>query len=1217
MKSHWKVIFRLTVLVTAIFITGLGGMDAWALPFDSINSTSDNSTTPPLTSVGEPAFVFSTQFQTFAANDLGMHCGDLDHRVASILPPFNVVHAQVVWKGATPVILTGTHTEIFYAAASNPQDPVAHVLPAPTVFKTNFWDLNPQGTGNTLAFDGYNPFYPPGILPLFPLVVDTGLPVPDTERLYLGDGQLVADQHSMPGLTSPYAVNTPQRFLRFNTNLPFFINFPFGYTLNSVRWFAAEGVPIAPFDDRGRKNNYPLMRAESRAAQGNSLGLPSGTPLASIDTVVPVSAEAECYRCHTSSRDGGNGEAACLPGVDPGCTVQGSLRSGVAFNVATADGDTPSNPLEVRREWAADLNIIRLHDAKFGTNHQNNTPVVCQRCHYSPALDLAHVGPLGPGDAAANGREQRIHQTNSRVLHTFHGWMGDLFPNDMPPPNDPRRLDPGTGKPVINTFVQDKLDQSCYQCHPGRNTKCLRGAMFNGGLICHDCHGGMLQVGNDFSINFSTSNPFPKGADLTRRIPWANEPGCQSCHTGDALTNLGLTDPNVIRSTDGIRLLRAYRTTDQSTAKPIVAQDRRFAENQTADGRQILYRLSKGHGGIFCQACHGSTHAEWPVHPESGTMIANDNMAALQLQGHTGKIIECNTCHGSTPPPLSLNGPHGLHPVNDQRWVDGHEDFLEGQSLDSCRRCHGAGGEGTVLSKTPVTRSLATEQGTVNLAAGTFVGCSHCHKNPLSTKSSPTPNPMTWATPPYQTGTNSISMVATTATDPSSPINYYFDFVGSPTGGLGGADSGWQAGTSYTNSNLRANHKYGYRVKAKDGVNNQTAYSTTQYAYTAIQAPIGITFGTVTATSIQVRSTNTPTGLSWGKSGLWIENTVDPTNNSGWKRDNTLWTSKSLKANTSYSFQAKARNGDGIETGYGPPASNYTRASLPGKAPFSDVTRTSIRANWTDNGNPPGTQYFCQNVTTKTDSGWITDTFWNSDNLACGVSYSFRVKAKNEEGIETGWTSLGSQSSVKCVLLLKPNGGEAIASGSNYNIQWEATPEAVSFDIFYSLDSGVSWLLTKKDERNTIYSWTVPKTTGNKKACLIRVVGYNAARTKKIGSDASDKPFTIEVVRLTSPNGGPPSLKQNDNINITWTANETTQPITKIQLSYTKDGGTTYNSIITLSGAYPPGDYIQPWTIPAVGTTPKTKCKVKVVLKDQKGVIRGSDVSDGFFTIEP
>jgi hypothetical protein len=462
-------------------------------------------------------------------------------------------------------------------------------------------------------------------------------------------------------------------------------------------------------------------------------------------------------------------------------------------------------------------------------------------------------------------------------------------------------------------------------------------------------------------------------------------------------------------------------------------------------------------------------------------------------------------------------------------------------------------------------------------------------------------------------------MVASTVTDPAPPISYYFDFVGSPTGGLGGKDSGWQPGTSYINSNLRANHKYGYRGKAKDGSNNQTAYSTTQYAYTAIQAPTGITFGTITPTSIQVRSTNTPTGLSSGSSGLFIENTTNATN-SGWKRSNSPWTSKSLTPNTSYSFQAKARNGDGIETDYGPSASKYTRANLPGKAPFSDVTRTSIRANWTDNGNPPGTQYLCQNLTTKTDLGWTTETYWDSNDLACSSSYSFRVKAKNQEEVETGWTSLGSQSTVKCVHLLNPNGGEIIPSGSSgYDIQWEATPVAESFDLFYSLDGGEGWTSIAKDVRNTIYPWTVPKTVGNKKACLVRVIGYDGTRTKKIGSDASDKPFTIEVVKLTSPNGGE-TLKQGDIIGdiIRWTAYETTKDIKKVQLFYTKDGGANWILIPpTLIGDYPPGDYSQPWIIPPVGTTPKTKCKVKVVLKDEKAVIRGTDVSDNFFTIEP
>ena len=90
-------------------------------------------------------------------------------------------------------------------------------------------------------------------------------------------------------------------------------------------------------------------------------------------------------------------------------------------------------PLAASKEWAADWNILRLHDAKHKTTLADATPVACQKCHYSPALDLAHLGPVGPG-ASANGKEQTIHRSNSRVIHTFHGNL-DLFKVTMPKPN--------------------------------------------------------------------------------------------------------------------------------------------------------------------------------------------------------------------------------------------------------------------------------------------------------------------------------------------------------------------------------------------------------------------------------------------------------------------------------------------------------------------------------------------------------------------------------------------------------------------------------------------------------------------------------------------------------------------------------------------------------------------------------------------------------------
>ncbi|HHP7236428.1 MAG TPA: CehA/McbA family metallohydrolase [Desulfobacterales bacterium] len=85
----------------------------------------------------------------------------------------------------------------------------------------------------------------------------------------------------------------------------------------------------------------------------------------------------------------------------------------------------------------------------------------------------------------------------------------------------------------------------------------------------------------------------------------------------------------------------------------------------------------------------------------------------------------------------------------------------------------------------------------------------------------PTPNPMTFASAPRANGESSISMTATSATDPSG-VEYYFECVST-----GCHDSGWQSSTSYTDSGLSAGTTYTYRVKARDNsVNlNETAYS--------------------------------------------------------------------------------------------------------------------------------------------------------------------------------------------------------------------------------------------------------------------------------------------------------------------------------------------------------------------------------------------------------
>ena len=684
-------------------------------------------------------------YAVFAVNDLGMHCSDQDFQIFSILPPFNVAHAQVIQKGtstAKPKLLTANEMDVYYMATSNPNDPAGSNSINTTsqngasVFKTNFWQqvTNSSGTLSTLGGAAYRSLYPStaalglcagapckSVLDLFePIPADLGLPVPDPAKL----PALAAGQQPMPSatnlspfVTAPYMANLPQKFDRFDTKLPFFAAFPFGTTVPSANWFAADGIPILPVDDLGRSNAYPMVKVHA-VAKGKT---PSAVNiLASLNIVLPVASEADCQTCHADPSDFGNGRATTF------ASITKYADNSTSWKIALAASSPGPQPLLN----AAKINILRLHDAKHGAKYSSSvtsgpTPclhgtepscldnrrrIQCSQCHYSPALDLAQAGPVNETQMGEAGRQQTRHISMSRAMHSHHGQFSDLFP-EMPAPNSPART---------AATVKSVLEQTCYTCHPGKRTQCLRGAMASGGVVCQDCHGNMKQVGNDFTGGFPSS----QGADLTKRVPWANEPKCQSCHIGDALSVASTDLTDFIVATDGIRLRQVYRVSDAGkTSLPLnTSPSSRFAENQP------LYRLSQGHGGVKCEGCHGSTHAEWPV----ANPNANDNVAAKQLQGHTGTIIECTACHAANSLPAGLNGPHGMHPVNDRNWNLQHESIAE-SNRNSCRTCHGTKGQGTVLARAAADRTLLKDEhgSTVFVAKGTQIGCGTCHSNPL------------------------------------------------------------------------------------------------------------------------------------------------------------------------------------------------------------------------------------------------------------------------------------------------------------------------------------------------------------------------------------------------------------------------------------------------------------------------------------------------------
>jgi len=557
---------------------------------DTDSDTEDNAIT-----IINPNTITQDTAKVFAFNDLGMHCIDKEYSVFSILPPHNVVNAQVVRPGKNNIVdlLNSEHIELRYSSVADKQGSIN----SSSVRKTDFWQ-------HANALFGIN------------LPKGQGL-----KGLYMPD-----DHPTAPGAQA------------------------FSYDAQ-MNWFSAAGIPMTPTDDAGQNNPYPLLKVSAYDKKTNQL-------LGSTDVVVPVSNETDCQTCHLSGK-------------------MGAQRNDVTW------------ARDENAEVQAKKNILLLHDKRHRTDLINSTPVLCAQCHYSPALDLDKKG--------AQGVQQQL-STLSQAMHRYHGELQDANGQKIFPDNA-------------------SLEQSCYQCHPGKNTQCQRDVMRQAGIQCNECHGNLAAVAGTHPLQAGGS--LDGSADGKTRRPWVDLPRCQSCHTGDT-TNF-LKDSNMVLATDGFRLRQAYRTGDLS-ASPILAANKRFAENDNT-----LFRNSKGHGGVACEACHGSTHATWETTDPNG----NDNVAAQQLQGHRGTIMECGTCHASGTLPLTISGPHGMHNVNDARWINGSHSIYYRRSADECKACHGANLQGTALSQVSVLRDWNVEGKIIQLQAGDTVGCDLCHNNPL------------------------------------------------------------------------------------------------------------------------------------------------------------------------------------------------------------------------------------------------------------------------------------------------------------------------------------------------------------------------------------------------------------------------------------------------------------------------------------------------------
>jgi len=677
-----------------------------------------------------PLALQAASSQIVSWNNLGMHCMDSDFSVFSILPPYNTIEAQLIVNGR--LVTNGSGYTVTYEAVADPE---------------GSFNSTARGKGN--FYDYVLPLYGAALTPELGLTL--AWPMPGTN-------------------------NTPQGMLFEQTNRPA----PGVATL--VNWFRAEGIPITPIDDAGRKNPYPMMRLIARNG--------GGTPIATNDIVLPVSDEMDCRACHAS-----------------GTGADARPAAGWVWS---------SNP---ERDYR--LNILRLHDenqfaghpglyqsalAARGFNPQglyrsvvaDGKPVLCAICHASEALGTGSYSNIPPLTAS---------------VHAFHAQVMD---------------------PVLNVTLDNSANRAaCYRCHPGSTTKCLRGAM--GGAVaadgsmemqCQSCHGNMSAVGS------------------SSRVGWFMEPNCQSCHTGTATSNNGR-----IRFTSCFETNGAVR----------VATNQTFATNPDTPAPGIsLFRFSRGHGGLQCEACHGSTHAEFPA------THRNDNIRNEKIQGHAGVMIECTACHVSmtASATTAAGGPHGMHPLG-QTWIENHPDLIEGGVVTraQCQACHGTNYRGSVLGKAQATRSVTSKFGTMTYWRGQQVSCYDCHNGANS--SNPSTN-----TPPVvsNVSSNTFSGASVAMTLPGTDANgnaLTFRVISQPAHGSAGisnnvatyfADPGYVGTDTFT---FAANDGFSDSNLGTGSVNvTQGAFSMSAVVLVPAQYPAGwpVPFGVV-ATPVNISGT--------------------------------------------------------------------------------------------------------------------------------------------------------------------------------------------------------------------------------------------------------------------------------------------------------------------------------------------------------------------------
>ncbi|MCK5123088.1 MAG: DUF2341 domain-containing protein, partial [Candidatus Pacebacteria bacterium] len=232
---------------------------------------------------------------------------------------------------------------------------------------------------------------------------------------------------------------------------------------------------------------------------------------------------------------------------------------------------------------------------------------------------------------------------------------------------------------------------------------------------------------------------------------------------------------------------------------------------------------------------------------------------------------------------------------------------------------------------------------------------------------------------------------------------------------------------SYTGGSL--SHNYKFKVQShlvnndSSELDNMSGESIT--VYTTTNAPI---IGTPVADS--------STAITWN----WTDNSddeesfrLDFTLGGGTDVDDItadLETHQTigLDPNTRYSTHIHSYRADRGESDASADATIYTLANVPANLSLNADSQDQITASYSVNSNSGNTEYYVENITAGTNSDWTTSLGWASDGLVCGENYTFKVKARNGDEVETVFTDTVSAKTQDCGSGLPPSASNPPAS---------------------------------------------------------------------------------------------------------------------------------------------------------------------------------------------